>query len=681
MRLTAKRDWPLDVINHGAWTGSGIVLERIQHMHTEEIAECQAMIGHGHSYGRWETPKDMIGRTLTPAKAKIILRDRVIQHLPESYHPTPSLISLLDEAEIWLARYALLIRLGPSSSRRTNGYFLDPTTIANILYASIPKILAAGIVNRCENADLLGLVSCLTSSQIDGYMKGAQLHRLEFRRMHKLVELGLWSDGPSAQFYSGTLDPAGARTEICPEDRKNPWQPLPDSYLSSMGQKVISLAELVGPKVIAILLEVSKCPQDSFAESVRKVLDGYDWGECTTDLEPIINLGSVYKNSKNKETIWPPRDFSELKVLCGALQSAHLWLLFIAMGGRCQEVLSVRRDAIVETSGGTYRVKGRTFKFVLSHFGEERIWNIPPSIAVFIVQQSDLVAAISKAYDARQSIVPASLDYLFVKLTDKGQGEWFYPLVDANHALMSLAKRLGFSPNPGGHRIHTHRFRKTVARLAALAITESPMVLKNIFGHQNIEQTLSYMLSDKSLQADIALVARELRILRCSNILEVVRDANEWRDGTYAGYGGGAMPSVMAAIRAKNREVSSVGAQWNDKTTLELATLLSLNGEGYRIIRPGVICIKPGKSFTPCNCGSDCVSRIEDRLARRDVELVFPALLAQGSDAHASGNLLLLSNILDQCSNELSRFEGIEISESDLFEYRRLITSLELACE
>lgn len=207
------------------------------------------------------------------------------------------------------------------------------------------------------------------------------------------------------------------------------------------------------------------------------------------------------------------------------------------------------------------------------------------------------------------------------------------------------------------------------------------MVLKNIFGHQDIEQTLSYILSDKSLQADIALVARELRVLRCSNILEVVRDATECSDGTYAGYGGGAMPSVMAAIRSKNREMSSAGERWSDKTTLELATLLSLNGEGYRIIRPGVICIKPGKSFTPCNCGSDCVSRIEDKSARRDVELVFPALLAQGLDAHTSGNLLLLSNILEQCSNELSRFEGLKISDSDLYEYKKLIASLELACE
>lgn len=420
MRVTARRDWPLDAINQGA---AGIVLERIQHMRTEEIAKYQALIGHCHSYGCWETPKDMVGRTLTPAKATIVLRDRVIQHLPESYKPTPALILLLDEAEMWLARYALLIRLGPSSSRRTNGCFLDPTTIANILYASIPKILAAGIVNRCENVELLGLVSCLTSSQIDGYMKGPQLHRLEVRRMHKLVELGLWSDGPGSEIYSGTSDPAGACTEICPEDRKNPWQPLPDSYLSSMGQKVISLAELVGPKVIAILLEISKCPRDSFADSVRKVLDGYDWGECTTALEPIINVGAIYKSPKNNEAIWPPRDFSELKVLCGAVQTAHLWILFLAMGGRCQEVLSVRRDAIVETSRGTCRLKGRTFKFVLSHFGEERIWNIPSSIAVFFVQQADLVEAISKVYVTRQSTVPASLDYLFLKLTDKGPGE------------------------------------------------------------------------------------------------------------------------------------------------------------------------------------------------------------------------------------------------------------------
>ena len=91
--------------------------------------------------------------------------------------------------------------------------------------------------------------------------------------------------------------------------------------------------------------------------------------------------------------------------------------------------------------------------------------------------------------------------------------------------LLQLADTLSMKPKPGGINLHPHRFRKTVARLASVALIGSPRILMQVFGHKDIQMTLYYIMTNKALATEIEAVARELRVTRCEDVIRDIRAA------------------------------------------------------------------------------------------------------------------------------------------------------------
>jgi integrase len=68
-------------------------------------------------------------------------------------------------------------------------------------------------------------------------------------------------------------------------------------------------------------------------------------------------------------------------------------------------------------------------------------------------------------------------------------------------------KHLLGSENPS---CHVHRFRKTLARLVALTLVNAPQILKDVFGHDDVEMTIRrYILSDPGIANEILIVQKE----------------------------------------------------------------------------------------------------------------------------------------------------------------------------
>ena len=61
--------------------------------------------------------------------------------------------------------------------------------------------------------------------------------------------------------------------------------------------------------------------------------------------------------------------------------------------------------------------------------------------------------------------------------------------------------------------MNSTRIRKTVVRLAALALVGANQILVDILGHRDPDQTLGYILSDPDMQDEIRTVAREASIV------------------------------------------------------------------------------------------------------------------------------------------------------------------------
>lgn len=233
-------------------------------------------------------------------------------------------------------------------------------------------------------------------------------------------------------------------------------------------------------------------------------------------------------------------------------------------------------------------------------------------------------------------------------------------------ALRMLAERVGLTSKPGGKNLHPHRFRKTVARLAGIAIVDSPRVLMKLLGHKDIAMTLGYILTDKALQVEIDQVARELRIMRCQEVIEGMHTAlHEQGAPKYGGYGGGAAPLLTEAIKTHEEELHRSGQEWDANSSYELSVILTGNGQYYRLTRPGVVCIKESREAGPCSCDSTCINRIEEKTARRDVSNIIPILIDEGKHALAENQLLLVADKVQQINEELLRFEDIKVEFDD----------------
>lgn len=406
--------------------------------------------------------------------------------------------------------------------------------------------------------------------------------------------------------------------------------------------------------------------QDSVAEEVESEDDPEtDESDTQTDLEQL-------------EVRWPPQNYTDLVHLFGTLQAAHLVVALLSNGPRHSEVISLPLDCVVYARDGRPYANGMTFKLVEWNGGAQRDWLLPELGMEAIEQQTRLVRLcesvgfLSPSETARMT--PASKDLWRRFSANQAQCNPKKTLSDVNRVLVRYARTLGLDINPGGQRIRSHRFRKTLARLVALALTQAPRLLMDVFGHKSLEMTLYYILTDKELRAEIETVSRELRVMRAKEVVEdmVAADiAATSGDGVeYGGYGGLAAISIHTAVVAKTQEVHRTGAIWGARDSIELAELLTLQGTSWLQVRKGVLCTKLPGEAGPCNrskgrpepskCGSKCEHRLEDGFLRDDVDASLAAAVSGYEAASEADDVMTAALWAGQIRALLPRFHSVK---------------------
>lgn len=146
--------------------------------------------------------------------------------------------------------------------------------------------------------------------------------------------------------------------------------------------------------------------------------------------------------------------------------------------------------------------------------------------------------------------------------------------------------------------------------------------------------TLYYILSDKSLRAEIETVSRELRVMRAKEVIERMVEADLASQGTgsidLGGYGGLAAVSLHNAIEVHRNRLHRRGEKLGANNVDELAELFTLQGKAWEQVRRGVLCTKfPGEAGPcskskgrpePSKCQSSCTHRLEEAFLREDVD-------------------------------------------------------------
>lgn len=686
-------------------------LESLQHLDAQSALHCQMILGHGGTFGIWETPESMIPHMRTNMR-RIDLRRRILACLVNEAPTSPALDELLNEGVLWLTRLALLMRMGPAGVGKVARFKpLDSSTITGYLHKYLPRLVARGITIRLENMGNVrtGFASTLTATDLREWWADDQM-RPELTRLNQLHGLGLWSDAPEAREFKGkTTAVSGSQTPRPPERKKIPYPAIPDEYLAVMGPRVLWMIKDMGPNLIHLLetlptmlksgnspsYVINQCITRYFQTSVWRNRNGQVIEQPPFNLQHTNNRGKHYRNdpSQHDPFEWPPRHWNSVQNLTANLQSAHLWLALLVMAARIGEVATLGRDCVEFASDGQLYANGKTYKPSRALAGKDREWPIPDFLVDVFAQQVKLV-------EARERIAQILNDsaasgnrreknsHLWASLGTSSSADAEKKLLTFGTNLQSLAMRIGLTPKPGGKNLHPHRFRKTLARLAGLAIDGSQKVLMLLLGHEDVTTTLGYMQADPAFAKEVDDITRELRIMRGEALIEdmrkAIRDPNSL---PYGGHGGGGAPILADVVRDYEEELHRTGEEWGVNTARELSILLTNNGESARLISAHVVCTKVAGEVGLCSskkgaivagkCQVECRNHIEDKTGRRDTERVIPILVQHAQQAIANSDWLPLQRDKRQLELEIKRYDDIGAQWRDKPEVRAILGATE----
>lgn len=685
------------------------------------LVSVQAVLGHGAELGRWTTPRRWCP-TGIKAKLSLDIRMRLLDLLPDqSVRPKAATgygKRVLEHAVEALTRYLIVLRMGPASMRQKRAAQpLDPSVIADSGYYISSQLFAIALMrwlqSRDEDRVVVGEFLRIVRNEDLATLTKSQQEKVlaEARRMQSLLDRGWWTDLPMCTaIQTVTTDVAGDAPSASKERKRDSHLPLPDAYVSEMGNKSLWLIESLAPNLLQIAESICTIWQDTDVDDippqtirnrrrkeVSKLLDSWEWKDSNGNLIerppfPILLSRSGEKkatvNDKTDEKLeslhWPPRKLASVLGLLGNVQLAHLFVVSLSTGGRKSETMDLRRGCVEYSRDGRPYANGRTFKLVRRHDGEMRDWVLPDLAVISLEQQGRLVQVVERIglqkpdrSPKQKSSETIPSDHLWVQVSGGAMSDRSQPLLHLDKAMRAYATSLSMDTKPGNQLLRPHRFRKTVARLAALALAQAPKILMNVFGHKSIEMTLYYILSDKDLQADIEKVSRELRVMRAEETVSAIVAAEE--HGTegisLGGYGGPAALMVSRAIQRQKERIHRSGEDWDAGSVRELAEILTLQGKAWELVRHGVICTKlPGTEAGPCNkskgrpepskCQTACNHRLEEAFVREDVDGAISSCIEEFSAATEAQDELMQALWAGQIRAHVSRFSDLRVKWS-----------------
>lgn len=622
--------------------------------------------------------------------------------------------------------------------RKKCGVPLDPTSVIGIGYGVMPQLLAVAVCrymadrqNEFSHSDSLArpearcdeiVLSVIKKADLNGVSDSAKegIYR-EVRRMSALVARGCWENIPIIDDdYLVPSRVVGPEPRVPSQNITVPHLPLPDEYLSVLGARSLWLVYDVAPNLLSItdkFLEIwgdtevlgltppgIRCRRSAQVERFLKDFCWCDRSGNRMDVPLFRPLLGQYKKKKplvgavrnsveageatvagcedfSEARTWPPRTFSHIMRLLYAVQLAHLCVFALSTGARKSEILSLDRRCVRYARNENWYADGRTFKLSERYDGEARDW-VLPDVAVHALQQQvkviNAAEAVGPITPKRGSRTAGKSDaapmHLWGQISAAGASDRTAPLIEVRQALLAYARLLGMDLKPGGQFLRPHRFRKTVARLVALALTQAPKVLLDVLGHKSIETVMYYILADKELQGEIQKVSRELRVMRAKETIEkmVLEEDEQNSLPPASGYGGPAALMLRQTVKLRRAQLKDAGRQWQASNALELARILTNGGESWQLVRAGVICTKfAGTESGPCNkskgrpepanCQPECMHRLEEGFLHEDVDGAIREAVVAYREARANSDELLQALWERQIRLNISRFSDLRV--------------------
>lgn len=402
------------------------------------------------------------------------------------------------------------------------------------------------------------------------------------------------------------------------------FQPFPDLFVSEIGWRSLHITEILGPSLLEFWsahgdrLDPDTAKNPLTIERRKKEIQDFPWRAPNgTKIDRLPFKIALRDGEDTVETdAWPPSYFGAVAQMVGYLQMSHATLISVSTGARWHEHAGARIGTLETLTDGGGRWHSRTWKFAKSHMGREREWPLPPE-AVRAIHQQERLARLMHPSDQN--------NHLWVRMRASKEGPAGSPLQRFNETYEDFVHALGLDDLLDGIRPHSHRWRKTIARLAAMALVGAPKILMDLFGHSQIDMTLKYILSNPDIATEIADAAKAyLHALGTQTF-------KDQATGDLTGSGTQRVIAVRDLFRPRTGE-DTFGTSSLD----EAVDILVANGRSFGIVRPGIICLKNPAETGPCTrtcsidtgrCTPKCHFRVASRQAERDAETVVERLV------------------------------------------------------
>lgn len=668
-----------DLVENCNFVASRHAVDSIQHLNQDHLLEIQSLLEQGDTFGHWTLPtKWLIGDNRSQlALRNLNIKDRLTSLIPtdlvgaalQPLAASNSDLNLVEFGVLQITRLLIILRLTnvqPTGGRSKKP--LHPRTVRQIGKDRIIPMVARSIIELLRNPDDIELsprtenLLCFYTGKFDSELSPGIKRSIkkECIRLQTLHEHGLWGDVPNpavVKISKAMRQPALYNNAPAVSLRH---LPLPDEYVAEMGSKCVWILRNIAPRITGLLNQVSDAWLLSIQHSddaqkqatrrsrlIRKIIQGQKRADECGGIFPLppfrIDISSKYtveqlfsgdiKSTDKGGFLTPIMNVARL------VQQASLFILALSSAARRSELMSLNRSLLVDERRGRSYAEGKLFKNAVRVDGDVKTWILPDIPLFALTRQVDLGTAIDRLAAAKNQTLEFSPSEesetkpLWIQITDGSNiGHLMFNAADE---FGLLAQSLGMNPQPSGQNFRPHRFRPTMARLLGLAISEAPTILMEIFGHEHIDSTLYYFLSNPKLRAEAEKVVREQRVLKAKKIIDEIHLDTELNpDGSISKHSeqhGGR--GAMAIRRAVEESISATyrrGETWGITDAMELAELLTLNGTSWMYVRRGVVCTKlPGETGPcnrnkgapePSNCAPSCNHRFEESFLFDDVD-------------------------------------------------------------
>lgn len=644
---------------------SGMTPHKLAVASRAELLSLQRELLMGSVWGTWEVAPELMAVCAVTSSNRTYRVERAIPEGEDSQGTWA--------CKIWseLIRVSIAFRLWPGKL----GY--------RLAYSSILSILRSlGLITRGMTPhDRPDFWQALSADEILSRV-GSQQGAKRLSDLRFLLERGAILDNPRSRRSLSDARPVRSRVDepehIQDVHTARQFQPLPDSLIGAGGHRAIWFMENIGPTLLEAMeacheLSIRRSNADPRhsnygrmllpdrahqieAEAKNRLISNWDWRDKNGQSVRSLPFSVHFSSKPIGSFEWPPKFWSQATALLGVLQSSHLWIPAFAMGSRHREILSLREGCLRREDSVAPTCLFRTSKMDgVGGTGKE----VPiPTAVQFAVRQQERLARYSKSTGAVDG------DHLWVS-TSNFAGT---ALTNANYYLRLFVRTFELNALLDGSSIHMHRFRKSLARICALALVHAPKVLMDVFGHRDEQMTvLRYILSDHNLLSDVQETVRELIVLKGVDAVERVDQLQ-----------GAAAGRLRERIQQHAKRLGSKALE--PKNLMEFVRAMTEDGGGWAVVGPGIVCT----NFTRgglCNRGHGAANP-DYCHPKCDNQLVFPDYEQDGSsvasavtnairsidfmlerlqEADAVGESMLVAQFQGQIKALLGRWEQVDM--------------------